>query len=293
MMKRYKILIMILFVGLAGVSGCDEKAIDTLYTNPDAIVDRLKTDNAAREASNPDYILTEEIFTFDAPLAGTFETTSYKLELDSNFITYDVDVGDTVDVDNLRAKEAIVKIRNKIYYSLTLENGTDAPLVKQLVTNPSKAYKKAYMLQLGSFHETFRGWVFYGTSVLFNLADAQPDITWRSRELGNLDASDNIIFKREYPAFNPGDSVTVRYVGNLDDIAFLTINENGNPRKIVFKRISENIREAGWTISEGNSEVSYYYYAGIEIYRHETLASASLTNTEFYFSGLMYRIDTE
>jgi hypothetical protein len=279
--------------GLVAVSGCEKGYIDDLYTDPDAIVDRLRTYKAAREANNPDFILTGEIFNFDAALAGTFETTSYKLELDSNVITYDVVVGDTVNVDNLWAREADVKIKNKIYYSLTLENGSDTPLVKHLVTNSSRAYKKAYMLRLGSFYETYRGWAFYGTSVLFNLADGQPNISWRSRELGNLDASDAIVFKREYPAFNPGDSITVRYVGHLDDIAFLTINEEGDPRKIVFKRISDNIREAGWTISEGNSEVSQYYYAGIEIYRHETLASADTTDTDFLFSGLMYRIETE
>jgi hypothetical protein len=292
-MKRFKILILIMLAGLMTAIGCEKKIIDSIYTNPDAIVDRLRTDGAAREANDPDFILTEEIFTFDEALAGTFETTGYMLELDSNVITYDVVVGDTVEVDNLRAKEANVKIRNKIYYSLTLENGMDTPLVKHLKTNPSRAYKRAYMLQLGNFHEIYRGWVFYGTSVLFNLADGQPVISWRSRELGNLDASDGIIFKRDYPAFNPGDSITVEYIGHLDDIAFLTINEDGDPRKIEFERISDNIREAGWTISEGNSEVSHYYYAGIEIYRHETLASADTTDTDFFFSGLMYSIDTE
>lgn len=292
-MRRYKILILLVLLGLLGLSGCEKKTINTLYTNPDAIVDRLRTDRAAREANDPDFILTEEMFIFDAALAGTFETTSYMLKLDSNVITYDVVVGDTVEVDNLRAKEADVKIRNKIYYTLTLENGTGTPLEKHLVTNSTRAYKKAYMLQLGSFHEIYRGWVFYGTSVLFNLADGQPDITWRSQDLGNLDAGDGIVFKRDYPAFTPGDSVTVRYTGHMDDIAFLTINEDGNPRKIVFKRITDNIREAGWTISGGNSEVSHYYYAGIEIYRHETLASADITDTEFFFTGLMYSIDTE
>ena len=117
-MKRFKILTIMILAGLACLPACEEKPIDTLYTNPDAIVDRIRTDHAAREANDPDFIMTGEKFYFDAALAGTFGTTSYTLELDSTALTYDVVVGDTVEVDNLRAKEADVKIRNQIYYSL-------------------------------------------------------------------------------------------------------------------------------------------------------------------------------
>ena len=290
-MKR---LIFVLIIAIALViSACTENPIDDLYTNPDAIIDILEGTLASVEADDPNFITTDVYQNLGSPLGGAFGTTGFMVEMDSSLITYDVTVGDTVNVNNLWAKEATAEVQFENYYTLTLRNAASETVTKTLVTNPTKAYKRAYLLQLGSFSSPGRGWVYWGTTTLFNLAFPQPAITWQSEINGTLNNTSNIIYRSDFPELQPGDKVTVKYVGRSDDIAFLNINENGNPERIPFSFVEGTAQEAYWTISNNPTGKDYYYYAGVEIYRQNTLASSNVDDDDFFYIGLMYSIDTE
>lgn len=287
-------LIIIILIALSAVfSACNEKSIDELYTNPDAIVDVLEGTLASVEADDPNFIITDEFRTLDNPLSGTFGTTSFMVQLDSSLVSYDVTVGDTVNVDNLWAKEANAQVQYENYYTLTLKNASQQTATKTLITNPTKAYKKAYLLQLGSFSSAGRGWVYWGTTALLNLAYPSPTVTWRSEIDGTLNNSANIIYRNDFPSLQPGDKITVRYVAHSDDIAYLNINENGNPERISFSFVESNVMEASWRVSSNPSGKDYYFYAGVEIYRQKTLATTVETDDDFFYIGLMYSIATE
>jgi hypothetical protein len=276
---------------LLTISGCEENPIDTIYTNPDAIVDIINSDNSAEEAHDPDFIATGSYYSLSSVPAGDFGTTSFKLELDSILKTYDVVIGDTIEINTIRAREANATVQYENHYTLTLQNNQDVQVIKHLSTNPNRATKNSYFLQLGSFSEARRGWKFWGTSVLMNLATAAPNISWFSRSTGALPLSSGIIMRTDFNTLTAGDSITVEYIGHSTDIAFLTINENGTPRRVSFRYVDGTRQKAGWKVSTNPSGKSYYYYAGVEIYRVETLGSSDTTKTDILFSGLMYRVE--
>jgi hypothetical protein len=275
------------------IGGCGRKAIESLYTNPDAIVDLLKVDTPAREAADYDFIDTGSYYNLIAALPGDIGTIEYKLDIDSQETTYDVDVGDTVDVGSLRAKEADAYSKFAIHYSLTLKNVAGDSVVKHLTTNPASARKHLYLLQLGAFSSYLRGWVFWGTTPILNLGSNLPDVSWNSYRLGELPNSNETIMRNEYPVLAPGDRITVQYRGLSTDLVFLNINEDGTPTKIRFTRMNDVVQEADWTVSSNFGGKDYYYYAGVEVYPRETLSSSDSTKTGFSFLGLMYRIESE
>jgi hypothetical protein len=275
------------------IAGCERKAIDSLYTNPDAIVDLLKTDDAAEEAADFDFIDTSSYFNLIAALPGDIGTIEYKLGIDSSRTSYDVTVGDTVDIGSLRAKEANASSEYKIYYRLTLRDATGNSVVKHLTTNTSSARKRHYLLQLGSFSSPLRGWVFWGTTAILNLGKEIPDVSWSSFRQGELPNTDGTIMRNEYPIFTPGERITVQYRGLSTDLVFLNINENGTPQRIRFTRMNDVVQEANWSVSADYGGKDYYYYAGVEIYPRTTLSSSDSTETGFSYLGLMYRIEGE
>lgn len=290
-MKR--LIIIYLTVTIVLILGCSKNPIDDLYTNPDAIVDILNATASAVEANNPRFIHTDEYYDLSSPLNGAFGTTSFMLEMDSSKQSFDIDIGDTVFINNLWAKEAIAQVQYENYYTLTLQNDIQQTVSKSLVTNPVRAYKRAYLLQLGSFSSPGRGWVYWGTSTIFNMAFPQPNISWRSEAVGTLNNTSNIIYRSDFTALQPGDKIVVRYVGQSDDIAFLNINEDGHPHRLAFSFVEGTAQEVSWTISNNPTGKDYYYYAGVEIYRQETLASTDLADTDFFYTGLMYSIESE
>ncbi len=275
------------------IGGCGRKSIDTLYTNPDAIVDLLQVDDQAIEAADYDFIDTSSYFNLVAALSGDIGTIEYKVAIDSEQTTYDVSVGDTVDVGGLRAKEANASSKYQIFYSLILKNQDGDSVVKHLTTNPTNAYKNAYLLQLGAFSSTLRGWVFWGTTPILNLGRSIPNVTWTSSRQGSLPNSNSIIMKSDYPALSPGEKITVRYTGQSTDLVFLNINENGSPKRIKFTRMNDVVQEADWTVSNDYGGNDYYYYAGVEAYQRETLSSSDSTKVNFAYLGLMYKIESE
>jgi len=289
-MKKYLINgALLALAALLPLWGCSKKSISDLYTNPDAIVDLLESNPAAEEACDPDFIATGSFFQLSSPLPGSFGTTQFRLTLDSVYASYDIDVGDTVIVNNLWAKEAFANAQYRLVYSLTLKNNS-VEVTKKLVTDSVRAYKRAYLLQLGDFSDPLRGWHFWGISPAFHLTWPRPNLTWTSQAKGDLPADEEIIVRNEYPILESGDRIIVRYVGRSDDLAFLTINEDGQPTRIPFDKIDENTQEARWRISSNPVGPLYYYYAGVEIYRFKTLATNNIAETGFIFSGLMYRI---
>lgn len=275
------------------IGGCGRKSIDTLYTNPDAIVDLLQIDEQAIEAADYDFIDTSSYFNLISALSGDIGTIEYKLHIDSVQTTYDVSVGDTVDVGGLRAKEANASSDYKIFYSLILKNQAGDSVIKHIATNPSNAKKKAYLLQLGAFSSPLRGWVFWGTTPILNLGRSIPNVTWTSSRQGSLPNSNSIIMKNDYPSLSPGEKITVRYTGQSTDLVFLNINENGTPKRIKFTRMNDVVQEADWTISADYTGKDYYYYAGVEAYQRETLSSSDSTRINFAYLGLMYKIESE
>lgn len=275
------------------IGGCGQKSIDSIYTNPDAIVDLLQIDEQAMEAADYDFIDTSSYFDLVAALSGDMGTIEYKVVIDSAQTTYDVSVGDTVDVGGLRAKEADATSNYKIFYSLILKNQDGDSAIKHITTNPSRAKKNAYLLQLGPFSSALRGWVFWGTTPVLGLGASLPNVTWSSSREGSLPYSNAIIMKNDYPALSPGDRITVQYRGQSTDLAFLSINEDGTPKKIKFTRMNDVVQEADWTISADYTGKDYYYYAGVEIYPGETLASSDSTIIGFSYVGLMYKIENE
>jgi len=290
-MKRYMKILTGLLILAALFFACSEKTIDSIYTNPDAIVDVMQLDDAASEAHNIDFIEYDVFHSLGAPLEGDFGATSYKLSIDSVSIIYDIDVGDTVYVSNLWAKEADAQTQYKIYYSLTLKNDDGDEVVKHITTNPNYAHKSSYYLQLGDFNSAQRGWRFWGVSNLFKLSVQTPQLVWRSEEKGALTVNDQIILKQEFESLSSGDRITVQYKGAPDDIVYLTTNENTSYRHEKFQKVTDSLQEAKWTISSSPSGKDYYYYAGIEVYRYETLADADTTEKNAIFLGMMYSIE--
>lgn len=292
-MKKLILILLTSMLVLLIAFSCSKKAIEELYTNPDAIVDVLNAKPFSQEANDFNFITNNEFELFTAPLSGSFGTSKFKLTLDSSQTSYDIDVGDTVIVDGLTGKEAFANVQFQNFYTLTLANGSGESITKQLETNPIRAYKRSYMLQLGSFSSSGRGWVHWGTSTLFNLGQYEPNITWSSKAKGVLNNSDNIIYRNDFEPLSPGDRITVKYAGHSDDIAYLNINEGNDLHRIKFSYKSETEQEASWTISSNPSGKDYYFYAGVEIYRHETLSSENIAQIEFFLTGLMYSIETE
>ncbi len=293
MMNRYSILITALLLIAALIVSCSEGTIDTIYTNPDAIVDVLQINDAAEESQNIEFIEYDVFHSLGAALQGEFGATSYRVTIDSVDTTYAVDVGDTVFVNNLYAKEADAETQFEIFYMLTIRNDDGDEITKHLTTNPTRAHKSAYFLQLGDFNSPQRGWKFWGTTNLLNLSPASPSLVWISQEKGEIEVKDQIIIRNEFETLSPGDRITVRYTGRSDDILYLTTNEEGNYEREKFKKISDNVQEVKWTVSSSPSGKDYYYYAGVEIYRYETLAETDTTENEFFFLGMMYSIEQE
>lgn len=291
-MKSFIFPIALIALAFLIAFGCD-RSVDPPYTNPAAIIDLLKVDDIAQEVEDFDFIDTGSYTTLADAQSGDFGTVQYKLEIDSALLTYRVDMGDTVIIDAIRAQEANAYSQYQIFYRLTLKNETGDSVVKHLVTDSTRARKRHYTLKLGESTQPFRGWVYWGTNMIFNLSQTQPNIKWFSAEQGELPNSSEIIRKNEIPALKPGDRITVQYQGLPSDIGYLHINETGTPRRIKFNRINDVIKEAEWTVSSNYQGRDYFYYAGIEIYRRNTLASADTSETDFLFMGLMYPISDQ
>ncbi|NIP42363.1 MAG: hypothetical protein GWO41_05880 [candidate division Zixibacteria bacterium] len=287
------IIVMVLTLAAFLITFACDRSVDPPYTNPAAIMDLLEVDELAQEAEEFDFIDTGSYTTLADAQSGDFGTTQYKLEIDSALLSYRVDVGDTVLVDAIWAKEAYAYSRYQIFYKLTLKNEAGDSVMKHLVTDSTRARKRHYLLKLGQSTQPFRGWVYWGTNMIFNLSRTQPNIRWFSEEQGELPNSNEIIRKTNIPALKPGDRITVQYQGLPSDIGYLNINETGTTRRIKFTRVNDVIKEAEWTVSSNYQGKDHFYYAGVEIYRYTTLGSADTTDTDFLFMGLMYPISDQ
>mgnify|MGYP006286715127 CR=1 FL=1 len=279
-----KLLVMGMFL-----SGCDKKG-DTPVTNPDAIVELLQQDEDALITNDPDFI-SPDTLTFYPALDGDFQTRRFALILDSGETSFEVFLGDTVTVNNLLAREAEAESHYELYYTLWLSNLDSVVATKQLVTDLDEAYKNHYLLQLGSSGGTYRGWLFWGTTRRFDLVRPFPTLSWTSQEKGEIIADQDIILLSEFVEFNERDLISVTYTGGPDDIAFLTINEDGTPERIEMNKLSgsNNTYRASWRISS-NPLDKPFFYAGVEVYDYETLADPDSSKTDFWLSGLMYSI---
>ncbi len=289
-MKRLFVPTLLTILAFLLAFACEDRSVDPPYTNPDAIMDLLDGSEDAQEAADYDFIDTGSYTTLGDVQSGDFGTIQYKLEIDSALPTYHINMGDTVVVDAIEAQEAYAYSQFQIFYKLVLKNSVGDSVIKHLVTDSTKARKRHYTLKLGESNQIFRGWVYWGTNMIFNLASSQPNITWTSDEQGELPVSNSIIRKSELTALSPGDRITVQYNGLPSDVGYLHINETGNPRRIKFERVNDVIQEAKWTVSGNYLDTVQYFYAGIEYYRRNTLASADTTDTDFMFMGLMYPI---
>jgi hypothetical protein len=270
-------------------SGCVD-TIDDFYTNQDAIVEILEKDQEAILANDPDFV-SPDTLTFYPALEGLFHPRSSAVKLDSSSSSYQVELGDTVSVNGLVAREATAKASYQLFYTLTLISLDSQVVEKHLSTTTSQTYKDNYFLKLGSDSRVFRGWLFWGTSPKFNLVRPVPNITWNSEEKGDLPSNEDIIFLTEYMEFTPRDRITVTYQGQPDAIVYLTINETGTPERIELTKIggSNTTYQADWRISSNHLDQPFFY-AGIEIYDYETLSTEDSTNIEFRFTGLLYSI---